>query len=648
MKKLNYLIILFLFIGIDAMEAQSIWYENSSNTAKIVFNTAAKGTFSTDETNPVTSGLNTNATVAKFVRDGLTSPTILFNLTNPITDLSTYTISLKAYTSIKTAELNNQSKRVRLYLRNSSIGNSSNMFEGLSFSEGETWESFNFIFDGIAIPDDVAAEGGYDQIMIGLASGDDGMLTSTYYIDTISGSSDQTAPTPTLANAAFLSGSWGVRFNLPGGYNLDDESNFDWVAGAQEIADNLPAVGHVITNFTHPAHGYYYSLRGNPYVDVATEIHPAMVPSLENEQIILDIINVFKSSGKKVILYVNGGGPSNIQGASDAIETEISAAWESYCNTKFGGDQALGWRTLARGYFERFKGLVDGYWVDNLSSLRAVEVGPFLNMIRDVDPNIAIASNLDKSYIEDENGNRILVDSDGTNDQDPTDYKVFFLEANDPYMDFTAGHPTPLGQGAPPNSWAYEEYSFPLITENPWSTYDNSKLTLKHYFAPIRQQWSVARADLIFEVEQAYRFVRTFTDAGAAITWSTTISDGFITDDEMAIMQTINDRMVQSPKPDFIPYARPEGAFLNGETLSVDANKLDTNNLVLFPNPVKQSFKLSKEIDSAIIYNLSGQKILEFKSNQPAFDVSILNSGMYVFKTISKNGESEFLQFIKQ
>ncbi|WP_339881467.1 T9SS type A sorting domain-containing protein [Polaribacter vadi] len=447
--------------------------------------------------------------------------------------------------------------------------------------------------------------------------------------------------------AAFLSGSWGIRFNLNGGYKLDATSNYDWVAGAQQIVDNLPAVGHIITNFTHPAHGYFYTLRDNPYVDVANEIHPAMVPSLENEKIILDIINVFKNSGKKVILYLNAGGPSKIQGNVDDTEAEISLAWEKYCNDNFDGDKGLGWRTLAKGYIERFKGLADGYWIDNLSSLPEDEVGDFIAMIRETDSNVAIASNLDKSYVENESGTRILVDSDGINDTDPTDYKVFFLEANDPYMDFTAGHPTPLGQGAPPNSWAYEEFSFPLITENPWSSYDGSKQALKHYFVPIRERWSVASADLVFETEQAYRFVRTFTDAKATMTWSTTITDGFISADEMTIMQEINDRMIQTPKPDYEPYARPKGAYLVGETLSVNTNIKEINKLVLFPNMVKESFKLSKEISSAIVYNQKGQKILEFKNNQISFDVSTLKKGVYFVKTLAKNGENHVFKILK-
>ena len=639
-NKINF-IVLFSFFCLSQIVAQQIWYENSSSTNNINFNSVTAGTFTTDESNPETSGINSNTTVSQFVRNGDTNPTILFDLTNPITDLSSYSISLKAYTSIQTTNLNSTNNRIRLYLRSSGIGDSGDIFEQLIFSQGETWESFFFDFNGLIIPTNVLLAGGYDQILIELASEEETGLTSTYYIDTISGYSEQTIP-----RATFLSSSWGVRFNVNGGIRLDDTEDYEWAAGAQQIVDNLPAVGHVITNFTHPAHGYFYTLRDNTQVDVANEIHPAMVPSVENEQIILNVISTLKNSGKKVILYVNGAGPSVIQGNVDATEAEISLAWENYCDLNFAGDQGLAWQNLARGYFERFNSLVDGYWIDNLSNLPG-DLDAFIAMIREVHPDAAIATNLTKSYIKDENGNNIYVDSDATDDEDPTDYKVFFLEANDPHMDFTAGHPTPLGQGAPPNSWAYEEFSFPLITENPWSSYDGSKQALKHYFTPIREKWSVASANLVFEVEQAYRFVRTFTDAGATMTWSTTITDGYITADEMAIMQEINDRMMQMPKPDYQPYVRPEGAFLVGETLSLDSDDY-FNKLVLFPNPVKQNFSLSKEISSAIIYNSNGQELLEFKSNQASFDVSTLIEGVYFIKAYTANSKIQVFKFIKQ
>ena len=633
-----YLIVIFSFFTIASIIAQNTWYENSSSTNDIDFVNATRGTFTTDETNPETNGINPNATVSKLVRDGQDNPTFRFRLTNAITDLSSYTISLKAHTSIQTADLNSTNSGIRLVLRNSTIGGPSNLILELNFSEGETWESFSYDFSGLTIPDDVTTAGGYDQIMIGLANGDNTGLTSTYHIDAISGYSEQTIP-----KATFMSGSWGVRFNLSGGIRLDNTSDDDWVAGIQELVDKTPAAGHVITNCTHPAHGYYYTLRDNPYVDIANEIHPAMVPTLENEQIIFDVIDVIRNSGKKVILYLNTGGPSSLQGNS-AQELEIYAAWEAYCNDNYDGDQALGWRILARGFIERFRGFVDGYWLDNVSNLPG-DIGDFVAMLREADPDVAIATNNIKSYVEDSNGDEIYVDADGVDDEDPRDYRVRNFEATDPYADFTPGHPTPLGSGAPPNSWAYEEFLFPLIVENPWDSFDGRKLTLKHYFAPIRERWSVASADLVFEVEQAYRFVRTFTDAGASITWSTTITNGFITADEMEIMEEVNDRMSQSPKPDYIPYVRPEGAFLVGEGSS-SISSLNATDVTFYPNPVTSELtitRISSDLNNIQLISVLGTKVIEKEwdnnSLSTQLDLSTLKAGIYFINVSNDKNE---------
>jgi hypothetical protein len=224
------------------------------------------------------------------------------------------------------------------------------------------------------------------------------------------------------------------------------------------------------------------------------------------------------------------------------------------------------------------------------------------------------------------------------------------MQATNPWSDFTAGHITPLGQGAPPNSWAYEEFTVPDIEESSTTVFEENgviKQTLKHLFLPIRSTWSSERSDLMFDNEQAYRFAKRITDAGGSVTFSnTTDTDGTTSEDEVEILTFMDQQFTINA--DATVYKRPEGAFLVGETLSIDSNNFEKNNLTLFPNPVTKSFKLSKEIASAIIYNLSGQKILEFKSNQTAFDVSILNDGIYVFKSISKNGESQFSKFIKQ
>ncbi|MEM1002393.1 MAG: T9SS type A sorting domain-containing protein, partial [Bacteroidota bacterium] len=140
-------------------------------------------------------------------------------------------------------------------------------------------------------------------------------------------------------------------------------------------------------------------------------------------------------------------------------------------------------------------------------------------------------------------------------------------------MDFTGGHPTPLQQGAPPNSWAYEEFTFAEIVAEPTGSYNGSKTTIKHAFVPLRNRWTPSSADFMWSgrTNQAYRFVRTLTDAGAAITFSSTLEggpntyDGTISDDEMALLNIIDNRMSSTPKPNVAPYARPEGAFLVGE-----------------------------------------------------------------------------------
>ncbi|MDX2431691.1 MAG: T9SS type A sorting domain-containing protein [Bacteroides sp.] len=372
-------------------------------------------------------------------------------------------------------------------------------------------------------------------------------------------------------DSTWFCGSWGVRLIVEGGVKLDNASSYsDWVKGAQEIVDSLPTVGHVFTNFTHRAHGYWFTLRDNPYVDIANEIHPEFVPSLENEQIIFDVIDVLKKGGKKVILYIATDGPSARSGtANNAV---YKAAWEKYYNAKFDGDEGLAWRTLCRGFCERFRGLADGYWLDHGGGIPGT-LEDFIAMIREVDPNVLIASNkvveneIDiKDYFEDANGNFLQVDSDGTDDMDDTNYKIKSFNVDDSYTDFTAGHPTPLAYGAPPNSWAYEEYTFPEIV-SAMANYDASQHTIKHAWMPMRMKWTDPKAKLMFNEEQAYRFVRTLTDGDCALTWGNTQTNGSISKDEIVVMKEIDRRLRMDPMPDYIPYTRPPGARLVGENI---------------------------------------------------------------------------------
>jgi len=141
------------------LSAQYMWYENSSGTNLISFDSGTEGgTFTTDEINPETNGINSNATVSKF---------------------------LKAHISIPTTDLTTTTRRVRLFLRSSKLGNASNISQQLQFTEGETWETFSFDLDGRTVPSDVMLAGGYDQITFHFATGNEEGLTSTYHIDAL-------------------------------------------------------------------------------------------------------------------------------------------------------------------------------------------------------------------------------------------------------------------------------------------------------------------------------------------------------------------------------------------------------------------------------------------------------------------------------
>ena len=78
------IVIVFSFFTMSSMTAQYMWVENSSCTNNIAFNSIAKGTFTNNEINPETNGINSNTKVSKFVRDGEEGPRIRFDLNKPI------------------------------------------------------------------------------------------------------------------------------------------------------------------------------------------------------------------------------------------------------------------------------------------------------------------------------------------------------------------------------------------------------------------------------------------------------------------------------------------------------------------------------------------------------------------------------------
>ncbi len=57
----------------------------------------------------------------------------------------------------------------------------------------------------------------------------------------------------------------------------------------------------------------------------------------------------------------------------------------------------------------------------------------------------------------------------------------------------------------------------------------------------------------------------------------------------------------------------------------------------LFPNPTSDSFKLSEEIDSLDIFNVSGQLVKTFQQSENRYQIEDLNTGIYFVKIVSGN-----------
>ena len=565
-----------LFLFVTNTKAQYLWYENDTQTELISFTNSSSGNFTTNETNPNINGVNSNAVTSKFVRQSYTTDGFTyFELETPIKTAITYTVSLKGYINVRQNKLSSSPKQLQLYLKNTTTGDQ--VSKQIDFTVAGDWEDFSFVFNTSDFTSSGLENGGYNQMYIGYGNGVFSRKTTTYYIDQIYGTTKQI---PIHAVAKSLQGSWGARLYVRGGEDLDnyvDNKGYDYLAGAQEMINSYPSMGHVITNATNNANSHLWTLRTNPNVDAVmgaagSVVDEEFVPSLENEQIIIDVINEFKNADKKVILYLNSLSPG------DRASDEGAAAWNNYVDTYFDGNVPAAWLNYCEGYIKRFTELgVDGYWLDTFgqyarnSSLGSdavdstiEEKDEFVQMIRDVAPNAIIANNYNKHQFLDENGELILVDTDGVEDTDERDYAIIKMQATNPWSDFTAGHITPLGQGAPPNSWSYEEYTVPDIEEDPITIYEDVKQTVKHLFLPIRSTWSSERSDLMFNDEQAYRFTKRITDAGGMVTFSTTTdTDGTTMEDEETILKYVDQQLTANATVS--EYVRPLGAFLVGE-----------------------------------------------------------------------------------
>jgi hypothetical protein len=89
--------------------------------------------------------------------------------------------------------------------------------------------------------------------------------------------------------------------------------------------------------------------------------------------------------------------------------------------------------------------------------------------------------------------------------------------------------------------------------------------------------------------------------------------------------------------------------FYYAETAGLaDSNLSDENSIHLFPNPVKDilSIKSPSILKKLEVFNVLGQKVMG-RENTNSLNVTKLNSGAYILKTINENGTVSTKKFIK-
>ncbi len=85
---------------------------------------------------------------------------------------------------------------------------------------------------------------------------------------------------------------------------------------------------------------------------------------------------------------------------------------------------------------------------------------------------------------------------------------------------------------------------------------------------------------------------------------------------------------------------------LNDPLSTEDITTQNQASIRLFPNPATESFRLSREIETIQIYNVSGQLVKSFDQTQNTYEISDLNQGIY-FVQIKAGNSTQIEKLIK-
>jgi hypothetical protein len=84
--------------------------------------------------------------------------------------------------------------------------------------------------------------------------------------------------------------------------------------------------------------------------------------------------------------------------------------------------------------------------------------------------------------------------------------------------------------------------------------------------------------------------------------------------------------------------------------VGINENKIDKNNISVFPNPASSSIHISstQEIQLAEMFSISGKLILQLLPVNNEIDIASLPCGMYFLKTTDTKGKTAFAKWVKQ
>jgi len=84
------------------------------------------------------------------------------------------------------------------------------------------------------------------------------------------------------------------------------------------------------------------------------------------------------------------------------------------------------------------------------------------------------------------------------------------------------------------------------------------------------------------------------------------------------------------------------------EVLAVDDVKDNSIGLKAYPNPVKNTFSLTQEVQSGVLYNAFGAKKHAFYNQYKNIDISNLDAGLYLLQVRYKDGSVKHLKLLKE